>query len=97
MGEPDRPARKASKRRTVHLRVDQATLDLIDRAARMQGRSRTDFMVEASRCAAEGAILDQAFEVSQETYDHLLAALDRPPESDVNLQKLLRTKARWDR
>ena len=54
-------------------------------------------MIEAARRAAEEAILDQrVVMVSRESYDHFLAALDRPPVADEKLVKLLRTKAPWD-
>ena len=54
-------------------------------------------MIEASRRAAEEAILDQmVIMVSQESYDHFLAILDRPPETNEKLRKMLRTKAPWD-
>src|SRR3546814_3061721 len=43
----------------VNLRVRIDTQSLIDRAANMLGRSRSDFMIDASKKAAEHAILDQ--------------------------------------
>src|SRR3546814_1820301 len=43
----------------VNLRVRIDTQSLIDRAANMLGRSRSDFMIDASKKAAENAILDQ--------------------------------------
>jgi len=83
--------------KTVNLRIREDTRALIDKAASIQGRSRTDFMIEAARRAAEEAILDKrVIMVSRENYDHLSAALDRPPVADEKLVKLLRTKAPWD-
>ncbi len=83
--------------KVVRLRVRQETCALIDKAASIQGRSRADFMIEAARRAAEEAILDQrVIVVSRESYDHLLATLDRPPVAEERLVKLLRTKAPWD-
>lgn len=83
--------------KAVTLRIHEDGCALIDEAARIQGRSRADFIIEAARRAAEEAILDQrVIMVSQESYDHLLAALDRPPVADERLVKLLRAKAPWD-
>jgi uncharacterized protein (DUF1778 family) len=97
----DMPADRSNHARelkAVNLRVRQDTRALIDRAARIQGRSRTDFMIEASRRAAEEAILDQRIiMVDQQSYDQFLAVLERPPESNEKLRKLLRIKAPWDR
>jgi hypothetical protein len=46
---PTDPLRSA----TVNLRLQTSARDLIDRAAAASGKSRTDFMVEASRREAE--------------------------------------------
>ena len=93
---PDR-ANRAHELKAVNLRVREDTRALIDKAAGIQGRSRTDFMIEAARRAAEEAILDQrVIMVSRESYDHFLAILERPPEVSEELVKLMRTKAPWD-
>jgi uncharacterized protein (DUF1778 family) len=97
MNMPAKRMTSARELKAVNLRVREDTRALIDRAASIQGRSRTDFMIEASRRAAEEAILDQrVIMVSQESYDHFLAILDRPPEPNEQLVKLLRTKAPWE-
>lgn len=97
MDMPTERTNRAQELKAVNLRVREDTRALIDKAASIQGRSRTDFMIEASRRAAEEAILDQqVIMVSRESYDHFLAVLDRPPESNEKLRKLLRTKAPWD-
>ncbi len=42
--------------------------DLIDQAAKFQGRSRSDFMIDAVRRAAEETLLDQTLvKVDRET------------------------------
>eukprot|EP01030_Chromulinospumella_sphaerica_P031244 gene31244-31850_t len=50
-----------SATKAVNLRVREDIRDLIDSAAHAQGRSRSDFMIEASRRAAEEALLDQTY------------------------------------
>jgi uncharacterized protein (DUF1778 family) len=90
-------AARAQELKAVNLRVREDTRALIDKAASIQGRSRTDFMIEAARRAAEEAILDQrVIMVDQDSYNRFLAVLDRPPESNDKLRKLMRTKAPWD-
>ena len=97
MNMPAKKMTSARELKAVNLRVREDTRALIDKAASIQGRSRTDFMIEASRRAAEEAILDQrVIMMDQEGYGHFLAVLDRPPESNEKLRKLLRTKAPWD-
>lgn len=82
----------------VNLKVRGETRALIDRAARMQGRSRSDFMIEASRRAAEDAILDQTvISVDREAYDKFLAMLDAPPLPNEGLRRTMQTPAPWER
>lgn len=46
-------------RRPVNLRVPIAQRQMIDRAATIRGKNRSEFMIEAAVAAAEDAILDQ--------------------------------------
>lgn len=83
--------------KAVTLCIGEDACALIDKAASIQGRSRADLIIEAARRAAEDAILDQqVIMVNRESYDHLLAALDRPHVVNEKLVKLLRTEAPWD-
>ena len=81
--------------RPVSLRLRDDVRDLIDRAARSQGRSRSDFMIEAARQAAEEAILDQTLvRVDRKTYEHFLAVLDSPPGGE-GFEALMRAPTPW--
>jgi uncharacterized protein (DUF1778 family) len=81
--------------RAVNLRVREDIRDLIDQAARSQGRSRSDFMIDAARRAAEEALLDQTLvRVDQVTYEHFLAVLDQPPEGE-GFERLMRAPSPW--
>lgn len=81
--------------RAVSLRVREDIRDLIDQAARSQGRSRSNCMIDAARRAAEEALLDQTLvRVDGQTYEHFLAVLDRPPEGD-GFERLMRTPRPW--
>ncbi|AUW58051.1 CopG family transcriptional regulator [Sphingobium sp. SCG-1] len=83
--------------KAVNLKMREDTRALIDRAAQMQGRSRTDFMIEASRRAAEDAILDQTvISVDAKTYGRFLSMLDAPPQPNDKLRKTMQTKAPWE-
>ena len=83
--------------KAINLRVREDTRALIDRAAQAQGRSRSDFMIEAARRAAEDAILDQTvIQTDRASYDQFVALLDRPTQSNERLRKTLRTPPPWD-
>lgn len=84
--------------KAVNLRIREETRDIIDRAARLQGRSRSDFMIEASRKAAEDAILDQSVIVTDKaSYDRFLAMLDAPPQPNEKLRKTMQATPLWER
>ena len=86
------------KRQSLNLRIKPEERGLIDRAAKTLGKSRTDFMLEAARHAAEEALLDRTiFTVSPKAHAEFLARLDAPPQSNERLRKTLRTVAPWER
>ena len=87
-----------TKRDTLNLRIKPEVRGLIDRAAKVRGKNRTDFILDAARSAAEEALLDQAlFIVSDEAYSHFVERLDRSPAPNPRLTKTLQTPALWDK
>ena len=89
---------ETAKRDTLNIRIKPELRGLIDRAAHMLGKNRTDFVLEAARHAAEDALLDRTvFVVSPAAYKEFVARLDAPPRPSARLRKTLRTPAPWDR
>ena len=87
----------AAKRESLNIRIKPEERWLIDRAAQLVGKNRTDFMLDATRRAAEDAILDRTvFAVSPEAYAEFLARLDAPPQPNERLRKALQTPAPWE-
>jgi uncharacterized protein (DUF1778 family) len=87
----------AKRRETLNLRVKPEERNLIDRAASLTGKTRTDFVLEAARHAAEEALLDRAvFAVSPETYAAFLARLDEAPRPNERLRRTMQSAAPWD-
>lgn len=81
--------------RAVNLRVRDDIRDLIDQAARSQGKSRSEFMIDAARRAAEDALLDQTLvRVDQKTYTHFLNVLDQSPDGK-GYDRLMKVKKPW--
>ncbi len=88
---------RSPARTMINIRVKPAERALIDQAAAAQGKSRTDFVLEASRRAAEETLLDQTLlRVDQATYARFIELLDAPPRPNAQLRKLMQTKAPWD-
>jgi uncharacterized protein (DUF1778 family) len=95
---PKTVTRSHSPLHAVNLRVRTETRSLIDRAASMLGRTRSDFMIEAARRAAEDAILDQTvIEVDPEKYEQFVAILDRPPKPNAKLRATMQATPLWER
>ena len=86
-----------AKRDTLNLRIKPEVRGLIDRAAKLRGKNRTDFILDAARNAAEEALLDQAlFVVSDEAYAKFVERLDKSPAPNPRLKQTLQTPAPWD-
>lgn len=95
-GEPRRPE-DTSQEVKINLRARKDETELIDRAAKAQGKTRTAFMLESARRAALDTLLDQRhFFVESDRWDAFVAALDAPPEDNPALKRLLSSKAPWD-
>ena len=85
-----------SPRDTLNLRVSAAARNLIDRAAESSGKTRTDFILEAARRAAEEVLLDRALlAVSPQAYAEFLARLDAPPKPNKRLRRTMQAKVPW--
>jgi len=90
-------AEPATRSGVINIRVRPDERALIDRAALAQGKSRSDFMLEASRRAAEEALLDQTvLRVDAATYARFVELLDAPPRPNAALRRLMQTKAPWE-
>ncbi|MEQ1888485.1 MAG: DUF1778 domain-containing protein [Alphaproteobacteria bacterium] len=84
-------------RETINLRASAAQKALIDRAAAALGKSRTEFMLDTARQAAENVLLDQRlFMLSAADYETFLARLDAPVAPSGALRKLLGTPSPWE-
>ena len=83
-------------RDTLNLRIPAAERNLIDRAAESAGKTRTDFILEAARRAAEETLLDRALMVvSPEAYEEFVRRLEQPARPNARLRRTMRAKAPW--
>jgi uncharacterized protein (DUF1778 family) len=86
-----------TKRETLNIRIKSEERALIDRAARTKGKSRTDFILDAARSAAEETLLDQVLiTANPQAYIKFLARLDMPPQPNERLRKTMQTHSPWD-
>jgi uncharacterized protein (DUF1778 family) len=81
---------------SINLRVETHTRRLIDDAAAILGKTRTEFMIESARREAIDVLLDQRlFVLDSDRYDAFLRALDNPPAPGPKLRSLARRVPRW--
>lgn len=79
----------------VNLRIREDVRKVIDRAASIRGKTRSDFMIDAAYRAAEDTLLDQTLvRVDEDSYRHYLAILDRPPGGE-GFERLMKARKPW--
>ena len=84
------------RRDTLNLRIPAAERNLIDRAALSTGKTRTDFVLEAARRAAEDTLLDRTvLLVSPEAYAEFLTRLDAPAQPNERLRRTMQAPTPW--
>lgn len=90
----ERPSDQAKG--SINLRIEVQTRQLIDDAAAVLGKTRTEFMVESARREAVNVLLDQRlFVLDDERFDTFVHALDNPPPPGPKLRALLRRAPGW--
>lgn len=83
---------------SINLRIETGTRQLIDDAAAILGKTRTEFMIESARRQAVDVLLDQRLYVlDPERYDAFVQALDNPPAPGPKLRSLLRRTPAWQK
>ena len=81
---------------SINLRIDTQTRQLIDEAAAVLGKTRTEFMIDSARALAIDVLLDQRlFVLDSARYDAFVDALDNPPAPGPKLRALLRRVPAW--
>lgn len=96
----DRPMTRPQAKNSIsiNIRAKARQRDLIDRAAERQGRSRSDFMLNAACREAEDVLLNETFfMVSEKIFKQLASLMDKPLPKTDKLRRLLKTKAPWDK
>ncbi|GJD64974.1 DUF1778 domain-containing protein [Methylobacterium frigidaeris] len=88
----------ADTKGSINLRIEAETRRLIDEAAAVLGKTRTEFMVESARRQAIDVLLDQRlFSLDPARFDAFMHALDNPPAPGPKLRSLLRRVPAWQR
>jgi uncharacterized protein (DUF1778 family) len=80
----------------INLRALPEQRDLIDHAASLLGKNRSDFMLEASCDKAQAVLLDQVFfKLDDERHWEFIKLLDAPLASNPGFQRLMSVTPPW--
>jgi uncharacterized protein (DUF1778 family) len=81
----------------TQMRFDKAGLAKIDRAAALQGSTRSEFVRRSATVEAERVLLDQVyFNVDRESFDFITEVISKPA-SGKEFERLMAAKAPWDK
>ncbi|MBI4827963.1 MAG: DUF1778 domain-containing protein [Nitrospinae bacterium] len=81
----------------INLRALPEQRDLIDHAASLLGKNRSDFMLEVACERAKAVLLDQVFfNLDAEAFQRFQGTLDMPTGPNQGLERLMAVKARWN-
>ena len=91
-----RPPKSVETRATLNMRIQPDLRNLIDQAAEVTGKNRTDFVLDAARQAAQDALLDQVHvQLKPEAYAAFVQRLDATPKANGQLRKTMQTPPVW--
>jgi uncharacterized protein (DUF1778 family) len=89
------PARK--KEHPLSMRLPQADIAIIDRAADLRGRSRTEFVRDAAVRAAEDVVMENTLlRMSPKGYKHFIALVTAPAKAVPEMIDLFKRRAPWE-
>jgi uncharacterized protein (DUF1778 family) len=85
------------KEHPISMRLPEADIAMIDRAAGLRGRSRTDFVREAAVRAAEDVLMEnRLIRMSPEGFAEFMAVLSAPPAAVQEIVELAKRPAPWE-
>jgi len=86
----------ATPRLSWNLRVSAGDQDLIDRAVRASGLTRTDFVLQAARAAAQNLLVEQTWSVLEpQAFETFRRQLDAPANPNERLQRTMAASRPW--
>lgn len=85
------------KKQPLSMRMPEADIAMIDRAAGLLGRSRTDFVRDAAVRAAEDVLMEaMPVRMSAAGFKAFMAALSGPPSAVPEMVDLFGRPAPWE-
>ena len=91
---------EAAERRSerVDLRMTPAAKRTLQKAASVNNKTLTEFLLDTGLNAAFDTLADRrAFQIDAKRWDAFMAALAAPPKNNPRLRKLLSRKPAWEK
>jgi uncharacterized protein (DUF1778 family) len=86
-----------AKETPINLRAKASQRELIDRAAALIAKTRTEFVLDAACREATDILLDQRLILADEAqYNAFVEALESPVTDNEGLKRLLNRKSPWE-
>lgn len=82
----------------INLRALESQKKLIDQAAALSGKTRSEFILEASCSAAENILLEKTFFILPiDKYKQFINLLEQPTDNNEGFERLMQTTPVWER
>ena len=79
------------------MRIKPEVRALIDHAAELLGKNRTDFVLDAARQTTQNTLLDRTvIPFNEKAFAAFVELLEAPPAPNERLRKSLQTPAVWE-
>ena len=86
------------KEHPLSIRLPASDIDIIDRASKLRGRSRTEFMRDAAVREAEATILDSVLiKMTEAGYKSFVEAIEAPAKVNKKLLEALTRPSPWEK
>lgn len=91
-------SRTSTRETNIHIRAIMADRDLIDRAAEVVGKSRSEFVMDTMKREAEEVLREQrVFQLDATAWRGFMTELEKAPKDNPKLRALMARKAPWEK
>lgn len=88
---------KPIRNKQINIRATDEERAIIDYAASLVNKNRTDFIIEKAVHEAQNIILDQrVFVLDDVRYQSFIEQLEAPVQNDEGRQRLMNVRPRWE-
>lgn len=89
--------RKSTRNKQINVRASEEERAVIDYAASLENKNRTDFIIEKAVHEAQNIILDQrVFVLDDARYQAFIEQLEAPVQNIEGRQRLMDVKPEWE-